>query len=163
MYHTQEKREVRLRQPMKCIKDNAWLGIAWYFWYDLEDAFFWGITAKPSTGYFEIYSSQIDCENVLDTVFNETHYLFWKKQIEKAQAAFLKAGAAPTLKQLNDYFYQKGIWSQFGGIMFQNIANTQNYYIVKDFQYKKRIQMAVYNLNIITNFAHHNDGKCVNN
>jgi len=149
MFHTQEKRSVLLRAPIICTKDNAWMGMAYYFWYDTDDAFFWGINSKKATGYFDIYSASINCEDVLDTVFNEEHYLFWKKQIEKAQTSFIKAGNVLTLKQLNDYFLQRGIWAKFGGIMFQTLASNVDYYIVKDFQYKKRIQLAVYNLGIM--------------
>lgn len=161
MYHTQEKRADRLNEPIKCVKDNAWLGVAWYFWYDLDDAANWGISSKRRTGYYEIYSASLECENVLDTVFNEEHYLFWKKQIKKAELTFAKAGISPNLKSLNDYFLQKGIWSKFGGIMFQDISNNPNYYFVKEFQYKKRIQLAAYNLDIMSNFAYHLEANCV--
>ena len=161
MFHTQEKREKRLSAPVKCIKENAWMGVAWYFWYDSEEAFFWGLNSKRRTGYFEIYSADIDCENVLDTVFNEDHYQFWKKQIEKAQTAFIKSGINPTLKILNDYFLDKKIWASISGIMFQDISNREGYYITEGFQYKKRVQLAVYKSEIIANFALHNEGQCV--
>lgn len=161
MFHTQEKRLVVLKSPVPCSKDNAWLGAALYFWYDEQDAVFWGINSKRATGYYEIYSADIDCEDVLDTVFNEEHYLFWINQIKKAEKTFMMSGAKPTLKLLNDYFLQKGIWLKFGGIMFQDISPNPQNYIVRDFQYKKRIQLAVYKPPIISNFAHHFEGKCV--
>ncbi len=136
--------------------------MAWYFWYDLVDAAFWGITSKRKTGYYEIYSASLDSENVLDTVFNEEHYLFWVRQIEKAQKIFAKkAGKNLNLKQLNDYFFEKNIWTKFSGIMYQNVPEKGENEIVKDFQYKKRIQIAVYDLKIMSNFAHHSDGQCI--
>lgn len=137
------------------------MGVAYYFWYDTEDAANWGITSKRRTGYYEIYKADLECENVLDTVFNEEHYLFWQRQIKKAELVFAKAGYSPTLKQVNDYFLQKGIWSKFGGIMFQDISSNPNYYFVKEFQYKKRIQLAAYNLDIMSNFAYHLEANCV--
>ena len=161
MYHTQEKRDKELTGPIICRKDNAWLGVAWYFWYDDQDAFFWGQVSKNKTGYFEIYKADLECVNVLDTVFNEEHYLFWVKQVEKAKKAFLKSGKNLTLKQLNDYFLDKKIWSQLDGIMFQHMAESGDAFIVKDFQYKKRIQLAVYNVDIIGNFALSSTEKCV--
>ncbi len=162
MYHTQEKWEKRLSEPIECTKDNAWLGVAWYFWYDEDDAHFWGITSKKRTGYYEIYSADISDENVLDTVFNEEHYLFWVKQIEKAQKVIAKkTGRELNLKQLNDYFVERQIWTKFSGIMYQNIPEKGPNEIVKDFHYKKRIQIAVYDLGIMSNFAHHAEGKCI--
>lgn len=162
MYHTQEKWDNRLKGPLECTKDNTWLGLAWYFWYDENDAHFWGITSKKRTGYYEVYSADIDCENILDTVFNEEHYLFWVKQIEKAQKVFAKkTGKMVTLKQLNDYFLERKAWGNATGIMYQNIPEKGQNEIVKDFHYKKRIQIAVYDLAIMSNFAYYAEGKCV--
>lgn len=161
MFHTQEKRERRIQEAIKCYKDNAWLGVAWYFWYDEDDAVHWGNTSKTKTGEYEIYDAQLDCSEVLDTVFSERDYLIWVNAIKKAQKRFLKAGKTPTLKMLNDFFYENKIWSQFSGIMFQDISNNSANYISRGFQYKKRIQLAVFNPLIITNFAFVFEGKCV--
>jgi hypothetical protein len=160
MFHTQKRKEKRLSEPIICNKDNAWLGVAWYFWYDIEDAVFWGNSAKKATGYYEVYRAEIDCSDVLDTVFNEDHYKFWVRQMEKIKKRFAATGENPTLKQLNDYFLQKGIWSKFTGIMFQDIGSSKDYQFIKEFQYKKRIQLAVYQ-KIWSNFAYHYEGKCV--
>lgn len=73
MYLTQEKRAQKLTAPIFCNRNYAWLGEAYYFWAEEVDAAKWGHTSKKSTGYFEIYQAEIDCENVLDTVFNEEH------------------------------------------------------------------------------------------
>lgn len=161
MYHTQEKRGSRLIAPITCTKDNAWLGVAWYFWYDEQDAVFWGNVSKKATRYYEVYKGDIDCQNVLDTVFNEEHYLFWIKQIDKVQVRFAKLGKELTLKALNQFFKEEGKWTKFDGIMFQDISENQKNYILGQFQYKKRIQLAVYNYNIITNFALAFEGQCV--
>ncbi|MCB0410288.1 MAG: hypothetical protein KDD29_08715, partial [Flavobacteriales bacterium] len=68
-YHTQEKRKNRLSGPIICTKDNAWLGEGYYFWVSEDDADFWGMNSKRKTGEYEIYSAEIDCSNVLNTVF----------------------------------------------------------------------------------------------
>lgn len=161
MYHTQEKRGSRLIAPLVCRKDNAWLGNAWYFWYADDDAVFWGNVGKKGTGYYEVYEADIDCRNILDTVFNEEHYIFWVRQIDKVQLRFAKLGKELTLKELNDFFKTNGVWSKFDGVMFQDISGNQKNYILGQFQYKKRIQLAVYNYNIITNFALAFEGQCV--
>lgn len=161
MFHTQEKRECLLTEAIPCVREDAWLGVAYYFWYDEQDAISWGINSKRKTGYYEIYAADINLEKTLDTVFNEEHYLFWIRQIEKIAKRLTVAKKEVTLKSINDYFFDKGIWSQFSGILFQDISTNNNTYLVKGFQYKKRIQLAVYDVLIISNFAHHFTGKCV--
>ena len=37
MYHTQEKRQNRVFQPVLCTRRDAWLGHAYYFWNDIYD------------------------------------------------------------------------------------------------------------------------------
>ncbi len=161
-YHTQEKRRYELKEPIICEKDNAWLGVGYYFWFDEGDAVYWGMKFKTKTGKFDIYKSQIVSEDILDTVFNQEHYEFWLKQIEKVAKNFVKkTGNKPTLKEINYYFHEKGVWKDVDGIIFQDISENPVHFLVKDFQYKKRIQLAVYKKQIICNFAHHYEGECV--
>lgn len=158
MYHTQEKREARLTQPIICVAPDAWLGEGYYFWYERFDARKWGNDFKHKTGCFEIYKAEIHCENTLDTVFNEEHYKFWRRQIENAASA-LKAknnGRGLTLKELNQYFKTKAKWN-VSGILFQDIPETNS--TIKSFYYRKRIQMVVYDLDIVSNFVHVLDAK----
>ncbi len=161
-YHTQEKRDKKLTQPIKCTRDDAWFGTAYYFWKSEEDAIFWGNNSKKNTGYFEIYKSTIKIDNVLNTVFNQEHYEFWLKQIEKvAKKITQKSLLKPTIKELNDYFVEKGIWTQFDGMIFQDISNNPIHFMVQKFQYKKRIQLALYNKQKIINFTHHYENMCI--
>ncbi len=160
-YHTQEKRSVKLSEPIKCKKDNAWLGDAYYFWEDESDAIFWGIKSKKTTGEYEIYKVDFEDMEVLDTVFNRIQYDFFIRQIEKVSKKFVKkTGIKPTLKEINDYFLDNNIWTKFDGILFQDISNNPDHYLVKGMQYKKRIQLALYNKNKIRTFAPHFDGYC---
>jgi hypothetical protein len=76
IFHTQENRGKKLKEPIICLKSNAWLGDGFYFWLDEQDAFFWGNTSKKKTGKYDVYLGNIDCDDVLDTVFNEEHYIF---------------------------------------------------------------------------------------
>jgi len=162
MYHTQERWRTQLTAPIQTKNENAWLGTGYYFWYYEEDATWWGITAKRQTGYYEIYQAQLNCGNILDTVFNEDHYKIWMKYVEKAIATFLKKEKGSlSLKYINDFFKEKGVFDDVDGVMFQDITDNPDFWIVKKFQYKKRIQIAVYNLGIITNFAFRFEGKCV--
>jgi len=161
-YHTQEKRFKQLKEPVLCTKDNAWLGEAYYFWEEESDANFWGNKFKNKTGNYDVYRTEISLENILDTVFNREHYLFWIKQVEKVAKNFIKkTNSKPTLKEINDYFKEKNIWTQIDGILFQDISENPVHFMVREFQYKKRIQLALYNKEKIINFALHYTGSCV--
>lgn len=160
-YHTQENRINELESPIKCRKDNAWLGEAYYFWENEDDAVYWGIKFKNKTGSYDIYKVDIQSNDILDTVFNKEHYNFWIKQIEKAAKFFVKkTNTKPTLKEINDYFYERNIWTELDGILFQDISNNPIHFMVREFQYKKRIQLALYNKEKITNFALHFTSEC---
>ena len=161
-FHTQERRNKELKEPVYCNEDDAWLGDAYYFWEEEDDADFWGQKKKRKTGYYEVYVSRIDTEDVLDTVFNRQHYFFWLKKIEKAAKIFVKkTNAKPTLKEINDYFKERGIWTEIDGIIFQDISENPIHFMVKEFQYKKRIQIALYNKDKMINFALRYTGECL--
>lgn len=164
VYHTQEKRKKTLAFPVPCKRDDAWLGEAYYFWKDDIDAYDWGYKSKWKTGYFEIYKCKLNSDNFLDTVFNEDHYYFWLKQLEKiAKAITIKTSQKPTLKELNDYIKDKKVWPQVEFIQFQDLPINSEQSLVKPITYsqnkvrtvafRKRIQIAVYNHEIISNFA----------
>jgi hypothetical protein len=152
MFHTQENRGKELTNPIKTVNPESWLGDGYYFWYYFDDAQWWGQTAKKSK-YYHVYAADINCDNVLDTVFNEEHYNLWVKQIQKFISKILKHNRNITLKYLNDRFREAGVYTGVDGVMFQDISDNDQNWIVKKFQYKKRIQLAVYNLHIIGNFA----------
>ena len=173
MYHTQEKRDVRLQKPVLCIEEDAWLGKGYYFWVDIFDAKRWGTKFKTKTGSYEIYKCNIDCEDVLDTVFNETHYFWWLEQIEMAAKEIKKKGSKgrrPTLKQINDYFKKSSEWSAITGILFQDVPESYDYSIIEPikmkngktriFTYKKRIQLALYNIEKLENFKLDSTNNC---
>ena len=161
MYHTQEKWSDQLDSPVLTTNQDAWLGEGYYFWYYENDAVWWGRTSKKRTGYYEIYKANINCDNVLDTVFNESHYSFWIQNIEKAIEKYMKTRKdSLTLKYINEFFKEKGVFDGVDGVLFQDISNNPENWIVKKFQYKKRIQIAVYNLRIISNFALHFEAEC---
>lgn len=172
MYHTQEKRDRRLTKPIPCDRPDAWLGGGYYFWHDIDDAHMWGKKSKKATGSYEIYSAEIDCENVIDTVFNEEIYLWWVKQIERAAKHLRELRSSkqnPTLKQLNDYL--KGIpeWKDVVGVLFQDVPDGYEYSVIAPieyrnkktyFAYKKRIQLALYKRQYMSKFSFVLTNKC---
>ena len=156
MYHTQEHRDKVLYKPVKCTHDGAWLGSGYYFWEDKDDAHMWGRESKcgQRVHHYEIYEANIDCKNVFDTVFNEENYRFWVKQIEKAARKIASRGKVPTINLLNDYLKERGEWDEVDGIMFCDIPKNELIKMSRGyFSYKKRIQLAVYNLDIVLSFA----------
>lgn len=162
MYHTQEKRRERLKSPVICCKSNAWLGTGYYFWNDQVDAVHWGNNMKTAKGAYQIYQAHIDCSKVLNTVYNEEHYLFWIAQIEKAAKHISKkTRMKATLKEINDYFKEKAKWSEItSGVLFQDLPYSEDLLVI-NLNYRKRIQIAVYNLDIISNFVLHSEEKCI--
>jgi len=171
-YHTQESRKVNLTKPIKCVRDDAWLGEAFYFWLDLEDAEDWGSASKKRSGFYEVYHCEIESDKILDTVFNEEHYYFWFKQIEKvAKIIMSKTKIKPTLKELNDYLKERGTWDELDGIKFQDLPVSPDRLLISPikysfgkiryFNYRKRIQLAVYNSGIIHNFAFLKREQCI--
>lgn len=161
MFHTQERRQVKLTEPKSTTNRYAWLGDGCYFWYYEEDAVWWGRTAKTNTGYYEVYKADINCDNILDTVFNEEHYNFWIAQVDEVIRKFLKNNRTGlSLKYINDRFKERGLFNDVDGVMFQDITDNKEYWIIDKFQYKKRIQLAVYNLQIVSNFEFVFDAEC---
>jgi len=158
MFHTQEYRLPYLTEAKRCNRDDAWLGTGHYFWNEEEDAVAWGLTSKGRK--YTVYTAKIDCEDVLDTVFNEDHYKFWVVSIEKAiKVLSKKTYRKLTIADINSYFMNKGGWgTKVKGIMFQDLPSNETISKVLGFYYHKRIQVAVFNKEIITNFAHHFDG-----
>lgn len=161
VYHTQEKRNKKLTAPKKCIRDDAWLGEAYYFWKEEKDAENWGYSSKKRTGYFEIYTCNLNSTNYLDTVFNEEHYNFWINELRKIYKKFIdETDEKPSIKELNDYIQENKIWKEVDYIQFHDLPLTHSF--VKPIQYRKgkttipfrkRIQIAVYNVDIISNFT----------
>ena len=145
---------------MKCYRKDAWFGDAYYFWESRDDADYWGKVSKRSTGYYDVYRSNVDCEDFLDTVFNEKHYRVWLNSIEKLALKFkIELGKELTLKELNDYFRKNGLYKKVDGVIFQDISKNEGHYLVKGLQYKKRIQLAVFNEGAIKDFVFLNSDK----
>lgn len=171
-YHTQEFRyDSELSVPLKCTMDNAWLGMGYYFWIDLEFAQYWGEDFKSKkNGYYDIYTAQIDINNCINAVFNEEHYLFFRRCIEKSIEHFTKHNLPVTLKEIHEFLLNK-FWKEHGitGILYDDLPYNPNnkanrkysvveykeYHQIKYFYYKKRIQIVVFNLKNVHNFELH--------
>jgi len=158
MYHTQEKWSQRLSDPIICNRRDAWLGEGYYFWDEQQDARIWGRTSKRATGHFEIYSAGLDCTDVLNTVFDEAQYLWWKNEIERvAQILQLKSSGAPkpTKWQVYQYIRSKGIWeaANVTGILFEDLTDNPERSRIDGFNYKKRTQLVAFTKRIVKDWS----------
>ena len=83
-YHVQEYRPTELKQPLKCVDRDAWLGFGFYFWLEVLFAHYWGQDKKSSgkSKSYDVYCADLDIKGCLNTVFNEEHYWFFLKKIE---------------------------------------------------------------------------------
>lgn len=150
MYHTQENRGIRkLKKPLPCNRKDAWFGPAFYFWADECDAIRWGITSK--NGKYDIYSARIRSDNVLDTVFNQEHYDFvWRAMEKVARKCIEETGEKPTKRYIFNYFSK--VWSKKVDVLLACDFPCGKEELFPGFQFRERIQAAVYNENCIFDF-----------
>ncbi len=143
---------------------QQWFGDGFYFWQDEEFALEWGrhkCRARSNEGnLFEVYIAGLNIdftqEHFLDTVFNEAHYNFFIHNIERfAEEFWVNNQRKPSLVEFNTFIAAKQIWSSIRAIRFQDLPsnNTYDYLKVRNFFYKKRIQIAVFDPEIILTFA----------
>lgn len=159
-YHTQEFRQTKaLEQPIVCRQKNAWLGIGYYFWTELEFAQYWGEDyKKEKTGYYDIYKAALNVDKCINAVFDEEGYFFLRNKIEETINHFKKINQAVTLEQVNRFLADK-IWPELGvdGIIYDDKPRNPHksdriYSEIPELYYKKRIQVVLFNLSNIYNF-----------
>lgn len=157
MFHTQEKRGSKLSSPIKCTRLDSWFGCAYYFWKNELDADKWGQNSKTRTGFYDVYSAEIESDNILDTVFDEKQYTFFEHSIEKALRDFEnKTHRKPDKKFLCNYIMKVAHWDeQVDGILFADSPKT-----VIQVNYCKRIQLALYKIECMLSFKHKKTCKC---
>lgn len=160
-YHTQEYRGTTLENPISCQAANAWLGIGYYFWTEMEFAQYWGEDfkkGKAGTGYYDVYQAELDIENCINAVFDEEGYFFLREKIEYALGFLQRSGKEITLQKVHR-FLADNFWGSLGvtGIIYDdkpsNPAYKRRIYSeIPDLYYKKRIQVVLFNTRNIHNF-----------
>ncbi len=161
-YHTQEWRGDELQSPKKCYRSDAWLGVAYYFWIDLFFTHIWGKQEKTDkTGCYDIYNALIEEGNLLNTVFSEKAYFIFLAKIKETIQHLKSLNVKEIdLEKVNRYLTEK-IWVHplmgIKGIIFEDIPKNNEkegkiYSEIPPLYYKKRIQIAVYDIKIIHNF-----------
>lgn len=158
-YHTQEWRQTAvLEEPKLCELKNAWLGIGYYFWTELEFAKYWGEDYKKATGYYDIYTALLNVDHCINAVFDEEGYFFLRSKIEETINHFIKNNQPVTLERVNR-FLAENIWPDLGvsGIIYDDKPvnprkSDRVYSEIPDLYYKKRIQVVLFNLRNIFNF-----------
>lgn len=150
MYHTQQDRGYILEGPCLCSRKDAWLGTAYYFWGDEIDAIRWGYDSKNNK--FQIYNARIISENVLDTVYNEEHYDFFIKSLQKVVDKCIKlTGRKPCIEHLCEYFNERANWKKEIDVILIS-DNPSGSRETLPIPIRRRIQAAVYNEQCIHDF-----------
>jgi len=151
MYHTQENRGTSLKFPLKCTRQNAWFGAAYYFWEDLNDAKFWGQNSKYDN--YQIYKAYISSDNILDTVFNEQHYrLFYKTLTASTKKLERILKRKPSLDEVWSFIEDNIPWKQEIDMLLACDTPISDNELFFKVPYRKRIQVAVYNKTCISQF-----------
>ncbi len=168
-YHTQEYRcnEPVLTEPCKCKSANAWLGVGYYFWTELEFAHYWGADFKTrATGSYDIYKCKIDISDCVDTAFDYEGYKFYVKEVEKAINYFEKQNKRYDLDRINRFLSEE-VWKPLGikGIIYEDMPTNSyrknrvysnidymEYSRNKIFYYIKRVQIALFELSPMNQF-----------
>lgn len=160
-YHTQEYRGESswLKAPLQCDHKNAWLGIGYYFWTEIDFAEYWGQDSKSGqTGYYDIYTAHLNCEKCINTVFDEAGYYFFRDSIEETIEFMKDSGVTISLEQINRFLAER-IWVRLGieGIIYddkpRNPRNPERKYsLIPPLYYKKRIQIVIFDMKNIHGF-----------
>ena len=159
-YHTQECRPDKLKQPLKGQDVNARLGGGFYFWIEENFAHNWGTISKSKgeSGLYDIYTADLNIRNCLNTVFNEIHYLFFRKKIDEAIQQF-KSTKIPVALDTVNRFLADTVWKVYGieCIIFDDKPTNKPkknliYSEIPDLYYNKRIQVVIFDLKNVKNF-----------
>jgi len=169
VYHTLETENGVSHFPKLAEGNEQWLGDGYYFWEDYEFAEWWGDRHKCKywnrSRKYSIYKATITIseEEFIDTVFNKLNYYNFIEKVEKFAKAYTRHfKIKPTLEQFNDFIIDKGLWEDIKVVRFQDVPENQNLVLVKDYFYKKRIQIRVNDPTKITTFEHFKTLDCVN-
>lgn len=157
-YHCQEHRKnsAFLKAPISCDNKEAWLGESYYyFWIEEIFAHHWGEDFKTSTGFYDIYSCEINPDNLLDTVFNYDHYIHFRSKIETAIKKLTLKGIDVSIETVHKWLKDE-VWSKtpLTGIVYSDVStNKSRFGVIHPLYYIKRIQIATFDLEIIHNFV----------
>ncbi len=168
VYHTQSSTFQPRRFPKLAEGFEEWLGAGYYFWQDEYFAKWWGIQRKCGISNFSrrytIFVSilEFNSDDFVDTVFNEEDYYNFVDQVEKFAKKYQKnLGRKPTLREFNQFVSDFNLWEGIKVIRFQDIPETNEHIEVKEFYYKKRIQIRVNDPAIIKSFTNYKTLACI--
>jgi hypothetical protein len=158
-YHTQEWRGDTLESPIICNDKKAWLGVGYYFWFEEQFAKYWGEDFKcERTGFYDVYNCYVEDNQLLNMCFCEEDYFFVRNNLNKLIEKTLSLNENLNLKQIHRLF-RKNFLDKMGinGIVYDDLPNNsfkkdRTYSLIPPFYYVKRIQVVVFNKDIIHNF-----------
>lgn len=183
VYHTQEAREKPLQEPCLCNREDAWLGVGYYFWLEEEFAHYWGKDSKlrERNSYYSIYKAFINRsliydtrdnytkitskvvegkEYILDATFSERGYSLFNEYVEEAIKHIQEhSDSSLSLAQVHRYLADK-IWPKLNikGIIYDDLpvnSKLRDYSQIPPLFYKKRIQLVIFDKKLIEGFKIH--------
>lgn len=175
VYQTTRKKEAIRLHPMYAPRrpgaGDQWLGEGFYFWQELEFAHFWGKShVCKNNSQYEIYSAKLladfkNDERFLDLVYDEAAYKRFEKIIDDFGTRYYRLfKKTPELSDFNDFAQDQDIWHDILAIRFNDNPTHNNYNSlilkIKGIPYKKRIQIVVFELSIISNFVRLSVNSC---
>ncbi|EIJ44122.1 hypothetical protein BegalDRAFT_3303 [Beggiatoa alba B18LD] len=164
VFHTQEARDEKLSMPLKCRRSDAWLGEGFYFWLEEEFAHYWGSDSKKPI--YCIYKGYLLDKNILDATFSSKGYFLFVQHIDKAIEHIKRTyGRSPSLAEVHAYLADK-IWHGLNikGIIYDDLPKNSRsgeriYSEIKPLYYKKRIQLVLFDLDILEKFEIYQDNQ----
>lgn len=159
-FHTQEFRGgTTLISPILCRDNKAWLGVGYYFWFEEQFAKYWGEDfKKEKTGFYDIYKCFIEDNMLLNMCFCEEDYFFVLENINKLIEKVKISNTDINLKEIHRLFKSEFLDKMgINGIVYDDLpknsySKNRTYSLIDPFYYVKRIQLVVFNKDIIHNF-----------
>jgi len=160
-FHTQEKRDTRLTEPIPCKREDAWMGYGYYFWEIIDEAHIWGYKSKGNpSGCYEIYSAQIDLTNIFDSVYNLKHKEELKFLINYTLVKLIIADdqkRQPYIYEVFKWLREHKFFDKYEGIQIEDYPPSSK---IKGFIFESRVQLVAFDKNkIITDFRFKCEGK----
>lgn len=161
-YHTQERREPRLTEPVWSDSTRVWLGPAYYFWETLEFARVWAEEGKKieASGGYSIYAADIDLTHNLDTCYSKEGSDLFIRLMDRAVARLERAesGRVDHLAALDWVFNEALADAGIEVITYCDVPQGARWRVTHPLHYKKRTQFAVLTKRALSNFRHLEDG-----
>lgn len=150
-YQTTENKYTTLDCPIKCRREDAWLGCGYYFWEREEFAKDWGHDGYKGRE-FDIYTAKLNITKSIDAEYSREGREFFEYAIAKVIEQFNAQGKRLDLRAIHNMLAEQ-FWKPNGvtGIIYGDTPKREKYKI-GELVYIKRVQIVMFHTNTITNY-----------